>query len=79
MLEAANERGHPLKGKSREKTPLHRKKPIFFARLLAIAPVQSRFHACSAPVTSVSLVPGQPTLIRTSHPSGSRLLCFRHL
>ena len=63
--------GHPSKGKSRQKTPHHKKNSIFFlipncipARLCLILKFAPAISRCSTL--------GQRMLIRTSHPSGSR-------
>jgi hypothetical protein len=79
FIEIHGKRGHPLKGRSREKTPLPPKKiHLFFACPLTFAPAQPRFIVTFfAPVISFSSVSSQPKLIRTSHPSGSRQLCFK--
>jgi hypothetical protein len=66
---------HPLKGRSREKTPLPPKKYIRSSLVLSLSHQHSLvFASCSAPATSILLVLGQQMLIRTSHPSGSRLV-----
>jgi hypothetical protein len=60
--------GHPLKGGSREKTPLPTKKIHLFSLVLLL----SRQHSLAllspffAPVISFSSVSSQPKLIRTS-------------
>jgi len=50
LLTVAKQRGHPLKGESREKTPLHDKKVPPFCLALSPAPAQPRFHPFSHPV-----------------------------
>jgi len=64
--------GHPLKGESREKTPLHGKKISFLFGSDARTSSAS-FSSLLTPVTS-SLIGSGHYLTRTSHPSGSRLL-----
>ena len=73
---------YPLRGRSREKTPLHAKKYIFFSLVLLLSRQHSLvFASCSTPVTSFDFrfSASIPMLIRTSHPSGSRLVCFSHI
>ncbi len=68
---------HPFKGESRDKTPLHEKDPSFFL-LTLLTPHDNLVSAPGfTPVTSFLLVYGLSLLIRTSHPSGSRQLCFK--
>ena len=77
-----SERGHPLKGESREKTPPPTKKSLF---LLGSKPSTSTapFSPLFAPVTSCLFGSGH-SLTHTSHPSGSMrprrikaLLCLK--
>ncbi len=72
----SSSRGHPLKGESIEKTPLLSKKSLFFA-WLEQTHQHGPFSRLFAPVISFLSVLGRHIPIRTSHPSGSRRLCFR--
>ena len=69
----------PVKGRVKEKNTSPGKRSFFFCLALACAPERPRFSPLFAPVISILLVTDQPLLIRTSHPSGSRIsLCFKH-
>jgi len=71
-------RGHPLKGVSREKTPLHEKKSFLFFAWHNVPPQHGAvLPSGSHPLFHVYWFTFQPVLIRTSHPSGSRRLCFK--
>jgi len=68
--------GSPIKGRVKRKNTSPIKKISFFRLARTYSPVRHRLSPFFAPVISFLSVCGH-ILIRTSHPSGSRQLCFR--
>jgi hypothetical protein len=71
--------GSPIKGPGKRKNTSPSKKIHLFSLVLLLSHQHSLalLSPFFAPVISFSSVSSQPKLIRTSHPSGSRQLCFK--